>query len=93
MPPWESVANAALRAFARLISGSIVVAYFFQFGATTLAAEATVARAGDFTVSAWSVEDGLPGNAVWALAPTRDGYLWAAGLNWACSFSARNFQI
>jgi signal transduction histidine kinase/ligand-binding sensor domain-containing protein len=59
-------------------------------GAGTLAADRPSAS-GNSALNSWSVEDGLPGNAVWALAPTHDGYLWVAGLNGLARFDGVRF--
>src|SRR5690242_18986047 len=42
-------------------------------------------------VSAWTVDDGLAGNAVWSIAPTQEGYLWVAGLNGIARFDGVRF--
>ena len=33
----------------------------------------------DYTVTSWSMADGLPGGTIWALAQDRDGFLWVGG--------------
>src|SRR5262245_36064601 len=45
----------------------------------------------ELTVNSWTVEDGLPGNAVYALAPNKEGYLWVAGLNGLARFDGARF--
>jgi signal transduction histidine kinase/ligand-binding sensor domain-containing protein len=54
------------------------------------------ATASDFpllkcSATGWTVEDGLPGNTLSAVAATRDGYLWAAGLNGIARFDGVRF--
>ncbi|PWU08286.1 MAG: hypothetical protein C5B50_29850 [Verrucomicrobia bacterium] len=56
-----------------------------------LASEITVNPAYQLTVNAWTMEDGLPGNAVLTLAPTRDGYLWVGTPNGLTRFDGVRF--
>jgi signal transduction histidine kinase/ligand-binding sensor domain-containing protein len=47
--------------------------------------------AGSAVVGVWTVEDGLPGNAVTTIVPTRDGYLWVGGFNGLARFDGIRF--
>ncbi len=42
-------------------------------------------------IGSWTVENGLPGNAIAALAPASDGYLWLGGLNGLARFEGTRF--
>ncbi len=45
-----------------------------------------------FAHASWSVEDGLPGPAVWAFAQGDDGYLWVGGQGGLARFDGYDFQ-
>ena len=45
----------------------------------------------EYTVTAWTMEDGLPHNLVHAVAQDRDGYLWVGSWEGAARFNGRQF--
>jgi len=47
----------------------------------------------DYFVQVWQTEDGLPQNAVSAVAQTRDGYLWVATYNGLARFDGVRFTV
>ncbi len=46
---------------------------------------------GEYSVSAWSMQDGLPHNLVHRIAQDRDGFLWVATWEGAARFNGRTF--
>lgn len=59
--------------------------------APALTDEDSISTAYKFTVNSWTSEDHLPGNAVSALAPSRDGYLWIGSPNGLARFDGVRF--
>jgi ligand-binding sensor domain-containing protein/signal transduction histidine kinase len=49
-------------------------------------------RLGDYTVTSWTVENGLPNNSVTCLLQTRDGYLWVGTEKGLVRFDGQVFQ-
>ena len=49
-------------------------------------------RLGDYTVTSWTVENGLPNNSVTCLLQTRDGYLWIGTAKGLVRFDGQVFQ-
>ncbi len=49
------------------------------------------ADAWPYATKQWTTDDGLPGNAVLAIAQTRDGYLWLGTLNGLARFDGAHF--
>lgn len=50
-------------------------------------------RVEDYTVQAWTIEDGLPHNMVHRLAQSSEGFLWLATWEGAVRFNGRDFSI
>lgn len=49
-------------------------------------------RLGDYTVTSWTVENGLPNNSVTCLLQTRDNYLWIGTAKGLVRFDGQVFQ-
>lgn len=49
-------------------------------------------RLGDYIVTSWTVENGLPNNSVTCLLQTRDGYLWVGTAKGLVRFDGQSFQ-
>src|SRR3954470_4545133 len=47
---------------------------------------------GGYTIRIWQTEDGLPENAVTAIAQTHDGYMWFGTLAGLARFDGERFQ-
>src|SRR3954451_12235077 len=69
---------------------SVVAALGF-FCLTAWPALAT--RPGDWLVSGWEAENGLPQNSVTAMIQTRDGYLWVGTFNGLARFDGLRFVV
>lgn len=65
------------------------VAGIFLFLATPVRADS---RLGDYAVTSWTVESGLPNNSVTCLLQTRDGYLWIGTAKGLVRFDGQVFQ-
>lgn len=50
-------------------------------------------RLADYTHQTWTVDEGLPQDAVTAVRQTRDGYLWVATLDGLARFDGLRFEI
>src|SRR6202007_289457 len=76
----------ALRAAALLLAGGLLAA-------AAAAAEADVAGSLDarYFHRNWRRSDGLPGNSVYAIAQTADGYLWIGTENGLARFDGHRF--
>ena len=83
MTPVGNVGRAAQITF------GLLCALLVPLGA--LAADLTPSPLPQSTATFWTVEDGLPGNAVSALLPARDGYLWVGSLNGLARFDGVRF--
>jgi signal transduction histidine kinase/ligand-binding sensor domain-containing protein len=81
--------------FGRAITEIAAVFFIFFFCAEARVGSASEVKLTDprpvFAVNAWTTEHGLPGNAIYALAPAADGYLWTAGLNGLARFDGVRF--
>jgi ligand-binding sensor domain-containing protein/signal transduction histidine kinase len=55
--------------------------------------EAAPAQAPEYFTRTWSVEDGLPQNAVTAIVQTRDGYLWLGTYSGLARFDGVHFKV
>jgi len=51
------------------------------------------ARAAQYRLKAWTVENGLPQNVIRGMAQTPDGYLWIATLDGLARFDGVNFTV
>jgi ligand-binding sensor domain-containing protein/signal transduction histidine kinase len=49
-------------------------------------------RLGDYTVTSWTVENGLPNNSVTCLLQSHDGYLWIGTAKGLVRFDGQTFQ-
>jgi ligand-binding sensor domain-containing protein/signal transduction histidine kinase len=49
-------------------------------------------RLGDYSVTSWTVENGLPNNSVTCLLQTHDGYLWIGTAKGLVRFDGQSFQ-
>ncbi len=47
----------------------------------------------DYTVRQWTVQDGLPPNAIRQIVPTSDGYLWLRTSAGPVRFDGRRFSV
>ena len=61
--------------------------------AESLEGIATPVKGQQYRVRCWTSEDGLPQNAVKALAQTRDGYLWVGTLKGLARFDGVRFTL
>src|SRR6266545_581137 len=48
---------------------------------------------GEYSVTSWTDEDGLPLSQIWALAQTRDGFLWLATTAGLVRFDGQTFKL
>src|SRR5262245_26706999 len=60
-------------------------------GRTALALDPT-RRVGEYTIQAWSVEEGLPHNLVHRVVQSPDGYLWIGTWEGLARFNGREFK-
>ncbi len=63
------------------------------FALESLPARAVPAAAPEYFTRTWSVEDGLPQNAVTAIVQTRDGYLWLGTYSGLVRFDGVHFKV
>ncbi|MEI6075054.1 MAG: two-component regulator propeller domain-containing protein [Verrucomicrobiota bacterium] len=59
----------------------------------TAGAASTNLPPADYSITAWSTEDGLPANSVTALLQARDGYLWVGTTHGLARFDGVRFQV
>src|SRR4051812_34133746 len=72
-----------------MIPGSVLARAQIGFGLGCILLAcfcAPAADLGEFSISSWTTQEGLPGNAVVALAKGGDGYLWVATINGPARF-------
>jgi ligand-binding sensor domain-containing protein len=48
---------------------------------------------GQYSITSWTDEDGLPLSQIWALAQTRDGFLWLATTAGLVRFDGQTFKV
>ncbi len=84
------MANGWIRGLGRILAGLCIVACWFGCFVAEVPA-GTNTQIDPYTVNSWTTADRLPGNAFYAISPTRDGYLWAAGVNGLVRFDGVRF--
>ena len=75
----------------RAVNARVVTVASICLCVQTALGEASGLLGENYAVTSWTVEDGLPGNALSALAPARDGYLWVGSLNGLARFDGVRF--
>jgi signal transduction histidine kinase/ligand-binding sensor domain-containing protein len=56
-------------------------------------ARAATVVSGEYSITSWTDEDGLPLSQIWALAQTRDGFLWLATTAGLVRFDGQTFKV
>ena len=56
-------------------------------------AQAADRRVGKYSITSWTDQDGLPLSQIWALAQTRDGFLWLATTAGLVRFDGQTFRL
>jgi signal transduction histidine kinase/ligand-binding sensor domain-containing protein/DNA-binding response OmpR family regulator len=74
---------------------TFTVVLLFVFLATTLSLSALDPnkKITQYSISIWNMEAGLPGNAVYAIRQTRDGYLWLGTEDGLVRFDGIDFEV
>src|SRR5262245_25442085 len=80
-----------LRAVRKPLFFCLIASCSSSLWAPAFAGETAMDPAYELTVSSWTTDNGLPGNAVSALAPARDGYLWVGSPNGLARFDGFRF--
>ncbi len=44
-------------------------------------------------MSIWDISDGLPGNSIWAITQTHDGYVWLTTTRGLAKFNGFDFTV
>lgn len=70
-----------------------VLGVFLSHLVETAGAATTNFPPADYSIAAWSTEDGLPGNSVTALLQARDGYLWVGTTHGLARFDGVRFKV
>ena len=58
-----------------------------------LGARAATVVSGQYSITSWTDEDGLPLSQIWAMAQTRDGFLWLATTAGLVRFDGQTFKL
>jgi signal transduction histidine kinase/ligand-binding sensor domain-containing protein/DNA-binding response OmpR family regulator len=79
----------------RLIFNSFVFRFLFSLLWTSFALMALDPGKAitQYSMRIWDIEGGLPGNAVYAIQQTKDGYLWIGGENGLVRFDGIHFEL
>src|SRR5688572_30643806 len=56
-------------------------------------AQAATVVSGTYSITSWTDQDGLPLSQIWALAQTRDGFLWLATTAGLVRFDGQTFKL
>ncbi len=77
-----------------LISNAFIIGFFALFWgvSSTLSALDPGKAITQYNVKTWNMKDGLPGNYVFAIRQTKDGYLWFGTQNGLIRFDGLNFE-
>jgi len=77
------------------IIGVVTISFFLAFfwGDTILNALDPQKRVSQYSVQVWNMETGLPGNSVYDIFQTKDGYLWIGTQNGLVRFDGVNFEL
>ena len=70
-----------------------VLGVFLSHLVETAGAAATNLPPADYSIAAWSTQDGLPANSITALLQTRDGYLWVGTTHGLARFDGARFKV
>jgi ligand-binding sensor domain-containing protein/serine phosphatase RsbU (regulator of sigma subunit) len=78
-----------------LILWAFTISFFLAFfwGGLTLNALDPEKRVSQYSVQVWNMETGLPGNSVFDIFQTKDGYLWLGTQNGLVRFDGVNFEL
>jgi DNA-binding response OmpR family regulator/ligand-binding sensor domain-containing protein/signal transduction histidine kinase len=78
--------------FSTFVSRLLILFLWISFASMLLALDPdkTISQ---HSVHTWNIEGGLPGNSVFAVEQTRDGYLWIGTKNGLVRFDGINFEL
>jgi ligand-binding sensor domain-containing protein/serine phosphatase RsbU (regulator of sigma subunit) len=78
-----------------LILGVFTISFFLALlgGDTALNALDPEKRVSQYSVQVWDIETGLPGNSVYDIFQTKDGYLWIGTQNGLVRFDGVTFEL
>jgi ligand-binding sensor domain-containing protein/serine phosphatase RsbU (regulator of sigma subunit) len=92
---WGNILAVMNRDRLTLILGVFTISFFLALLGwnSVLNALDPEKRVSQYSVQVWDIEAGLPGNAVYDIFQTKDGYLWIGTQNGLVRFDGINFEL